>query len=262
MSWIKYSTTLHDKPRVQRIADDLGISRFDVAGRLCAVWAWAATMTEDGRISFGSLKQIDRAAEIEGFGEAMRAVGWLDQEGDDLLIPGWEEHHSKSAKKRAQTAKRNSKWRDSPDSKVTKRSRDATSVTDASPREDKRREDKTHTDARESVCPIPYRQIDFEGEIHRIGEVAPMIIARSEWPKPRADRKADRLIEGILAAMDERGVADPIGTLGQEMGRYVKTQRATDDPDRFTKFLSNWLAEQFSDLIDERGNPIEVAHVA
>lgn len=109
--WIKYSTNLHNKPRVQRIADELKISRFDAAGRLCAVWVWADTMTENGVIEFGTLAQVDRAAEIKGFGEAMIRVGWLRQDGDNLVIPDWELHHSASAKRRSDGAKRAAKLR-------------------------------------------------------------------------------------------------------------------------------------------------------
>lgn len=142
-SWIKYDTSLHDKPRVQWIADHLKIDRYSVAGRLCAVWAWADTMTECGRIPFGTLAQVDRVAEMDGFGEAMRAVGWLETDGTDLVIPQWDKHHSASAKKRAQTNKRVANHRQKPSNEAKKRERNAESVTDCNPksvtRGDKRR---------------------------------------------------------------------------------------------------------------------------
>ena len=145
MPWIKYDTSLHNKPRVQRIAETLEISRFDAAGRLCAVWGWADTMTDDGRIAFGTLSQIDRAAEIEGFGQAMLDVGWVELDGDDLVIPDWEAHHSASAKRRADGAKRAAKNRQTKADSGKSQTRVRKPRTKSAPRGEEKREEESNT---------------------------------------------------------------------------------------------------------------------
>lgn len=111
--------------------------------------------------------------------------------------------------------------------------------------------------------PVQNRTLDFEGTAHRIGDLAEMIVARTEWPRSLVDRKADRMLCLILSeiaggAMGEAAQADPVNTVGSEMGKYVHERAQAGDGDRYTKRLANWLDEQYGDLIAGSGVP----HVA
>jgi hypothetical protein len=90
-----------------------------------------------------------------------------------------------------------------------------------------------------------------------------MIASRSRWPKQRVDRKAHLMMEIILAEMLDGSAgpeaqADPVTTLGTAMNDYARVQMKAENPERFTKILSNWLKEQYPDLLAGSGVP----HVA
>lgn len=114
----------------------LGITKFEVAGRLMAVWEWAdANVTEIGpvatsatcpqnvrtesgqmsakcpqpdsgivRMACADCAFIDDIAGLKNFGEAMVSVGWLVTDGNQLVFPRFARHNGKHAKRRAYDA--------------------------------------------------------------------------------------------------------------------------------------------------------------
>lgn len=104
--WIKMRVALPDDSDVMRMADELQIDEFSVCGRLLAVWGWADENTADGFIASGTAGRIDKKAGINGFANAMEHVGWIRFRDNGVEFIGWEVHNSKSAKSRAQDAKR------------------------------------------------------------------------------------------------------------------------------------------------------------
>jgi hypothetical protein len=116
---------------------------------------------------------------------------------------------------------------------------------------------------------IKQRQIDFEGNTYRIGEVATMITDRAKWPKGNIDPRAGLMIEGVLAAMHNGDMgddakADPIGTLGIAMRNHTRLQEKSGEADRFVGLLGNWLEKQYGNWVDARGMPFSemgVSHV-
>jgi hypothetical protein len=261
--WIKMKSALANEPEVRAIAKRTGLDLFAVVGRLHAVWAYADSVTECGEIPYLDEGDIDKMVEHEGFADAMRQVGWLEVRDASIVIPAFETHNGKSAKRRSQTAKRNSEWRKKPDSKGTKRKRDASSVTSASPREEKRREEKNTHSAREPFAPQANRLIPFEGQELKATDAADLIAKRSKWPASNVDRAGLQQIMVILGEMADGAMgpdaqADPVTTLGKSMNAYARTRLDADNPERFTKILSNWLKEQYPDLLAGSGVP----HVA
>lgn len=99
-------SNLWDNPRVSKLCDMTGQGEATVIGGLYWLWATADQHTEDGVLWHLSLSQLDRKTGIKGFGDAMVAAGWLQTDGENLLIPNFEDHNGTSAKKRAQTARR------------------------------------------------------------------------------------------------------------------------------------------------------------
>lgn len=126
--WIPIERATLEKPEVLEIAEVLGLDPDTVIGKLLRVWFWFDEQTENGNAvgvtSVTLLKRICNMTGVQGFGEAMQKVGWLN----GTAMPNFERHTSESAKKRALTRKR------------VKRFRNADGVTSALP--EKRTEEK------------------------------------------------------------------------------------------------------------------------
>lgn len=111
MGWIKIDTTTPDKPEVYQIARILGISRAEVMGCLLYLWIWADRHSISGHDFVTHESDIDEIVRKENFGKAMREVGWLKGDEGAVTIPNFSRHNGKSAKKRAQWAKRQARKR-------------------------------------------------------------------------------------------------------------------------------------------------------
>jgi hypothetical protein len=242
--WIKMKSALANEPEVRGIAKRTGLDRFAVVGRLHAVWAYADSVTECGEIPYLDEGDIDKMVDHDGFADAMRQVGWLEVRDASIVIPAFETHNGKSAKRRSQTAKRNSEWRKKPDSTGTKRKRDAGSVTSASPREEKRREEKS-ADAKASATNAAAVGIAFNARFDSV-------IERTGFPKPdpndqRAGYEAVQRIEsGQYPEIDQSGIDDPLAWLEPRLARYWREQeiiRANSDKKLAKPSLRKSLAE-------------------
>lgn len=104
--WIKVRTNLWDDPRVTAICDVLDRSEAEIIGGLIKLWSMADSHTEDGTLPSITPKAIDRKIGIPGFADAVAGVGWLEVEACGVSIPRFGEHNGKTAKKRAEAAKR------------------------------------------------------------------------------------------------------------------------------------------------------------
>jgi hypothetical protein len=142
--WIKFELTTMDKPEVAQIADLAGIDPDAVVGKLMRVWAWFDQQTEKGNAPSVSKKLLDRSVAVTGFCDHMKSVGWMDESDGYISLPHFDRHNGKTAKNRALTAKRVASH---------KTKGNAASVTNALPREEKRREDQNPLSPREAVDP-------------------------------------------------------------------------------------------------------------
>lgn len=104
--WIKVEKELNDKPEVRRIARALRLSRFDIVGRLVSVWSWADSHSFTGSGMDISEDDIDDIADLSGFADALRQVGWLKGRAASLEFPNFGRHNGQSAKRRAMEAER------------------------------------------------------------------------------------------------------------------------------------------------------------
>ena len=110
-NYIAWDVTLPRKPEVLKIAKRFGITPHEAAGRCMEVWALADGLTENGLLDGYEPADVDHAAGLEGFGEAMRKVGWLQADEQGLIFPNWDRWNIKSAKKRAQDRERQRRHR-------------------------------------------------------------------------------------------------------------------------------------------------------
>lgn len=120
--WIKVETKLPSKREVVAIADELGLDRYAVVGRLIELWAWFDANTVDGFCHAVSVTYVDDLCRQNGFANALIRVGWLEVSNDPkgVLMPKFERHNGKSSKNRILNAERQSRHRvSSNDSAVT-----------------------------------------------------------------------------------------------------------------------------------------------
>lgn len=104
--WIKFDISTFDKPEVIAMADALSMPENHVVGCLLQVWAWFDQQTENGNARSVTKAYLDRRTGVTGFGDAMQKVGWLIEDNGGLIMPSFDTHNGKSAKKRALTARR------------------------------------------------------------------------------------------------------------------------------------------------------------
>lgn len=130
--WIKMRADLHTHPKVVRMASALKADRLRIVGGLHSAWCLFDVHSVDGLLDGYSLETLDDMIGFPGFSAAMVAVGWLETDGENLVMPRFSEHNGQSAKRRAQDAAR-------------KRNVRKSSASDADilrTREEKRREEK------------------------------------------------------------------------------------------------------------------------
>ncbi|HFV6983655.1 TPA: DnaT-like ssDNA-binding domain-containing protein [Escherichia coli] len=129
--WIKMRADLHTHPKVVRMASALKADRLRIVGGLHSAWCLFDVHSVDGFLDGYSAETLDDLIGFPGFSRAMMAVGWLQEEGESLVMPRFEAHNGQSAKRRAQDAdrKRNVRKASAPDADKKRT------------REEKRRED-------------------------------------------------------------------------------------------------------------------------
>jgi hypothetical protein len=146
--WIKFETATSDKPEVWAMAQSLGIDADAVVGKLLRVWAWFDQQTQEGNAvgngasvtSSVTKALLDRRVGVSGFCDSMILSGWMADDGQSLTLPNFDRHNGKTAKTRAMTAKRVATHKAKSNAgSVT------SSVSDALPREEKRREENINT---------------------------------------------------------------------------------------------------------------------
>ncbi|MEY1439108.1 DnaT-like ssDNA-binding domain-containing protein [Escherichia coli] len=129
--WIKMRADLHTHPKVVRMASALKADRLRIVGGLHSAWCLFDVHSVDGFLDGYSADTLDDLIGFPGFSRAMMAVGWLEENGEGLVMPRFEAHNGQSAKRRAQDADRKRNVRKASASEADKKRT----------REEKRRED-------------------------------------------------------------------------------------------------------------------------
>lgn len=110
--WIAFDKTLPQKPEKSRIARSLGISKAEAVLGCLMVWMWADDNTTDGLVDGAAVEDVDYAARIPKFGQAMIDAGWLKADGQGLIFSNWDRWNTKSAKRRLRDAERKRQGRE------------------------------------------------------------------------------------------------------------------------------------------------------
>lgn len=105
--WIKMRVDLQTHPKVVRILSATMSDKFRVVGGLLAVWSIFDAHSADGILNGYTPNVLDHIIGWEGFCQAMIDVGWMVYDGHEtLILPEFEEHNGKGAKRRAEDQKR------------------------------------------------------------------------------------------------------------------------------------------------------------
>lgn len=119
--WIKIEKGTPDKPEILELSDILGMEDPDtVTGKMIRVWSWFDSNSENGHAPSVTKVLLDRVTGVPGFTDALVIVGWLNKTDDGFLIPNFDRHMGKGAKKRASDAERKRKSRECHSKGVTK----------------------------------------------------------------------------------------------------------------------------------------------
>lgn len=158
--WIKMRADLLTHPKVVRIASALKADKLRVIGGLHAVWSLFDAHSSDGTLDGYTSDALDDYIGWPGFCDAMVQVSWLEENGQSLTTPRFEEHNGQSAKRRATETQR----------KRMAREQAEVSALDADKlrsREEKRREEKNINtkEKKSAIAPVPSCPDDVDYQI-------------------------------------------------------------------------------------------------
>jgi hypothetical protein len=109
--WIKVTHDLPSKPEIWEIAEALDMDPDTVVGKVIRVWIWFDTQSRNGHAPSVTKKILDRDVGVNGFCDAMQGAGWLAEADDEIYVPNFDHHNSKTAKERGLAAIRKQKQR-------------------------------------------------------------------------------------------------------------------------------------------------------
>ncbi|MBK5416371.1 Pyocin large subunit-like protein [Pseudomonas sp. TH31] len=137
--WIKMRIELQTHPKVFRMVSALQADRLRIIGGLHIAWSIFDTHCDDGVLVGYTTDAMDAVIGWPGFTQAMIDVEWaaLDDTGS-LVMPRFDEHNGKSAKRRANDNERKRNTRNG----ESVRNMSASDADKKRTREEKRREDK------------------------------------------------------------------------------------------------------------------------
>jgi len=191
--WIPMRCELANEPEVISIAAATGLDEDTVVGKLHRIWSWANQHTEDGNARSVTVLWIDRYLRCDGFAAAMMVERWLIQTDDGIQIPKFDRFNSQSAKRRALTAKRVADHKSKGNAQGNAQG-NAASVTNALPKEEKRREYKKDN------TPLPPKgESDSGMSVLETIEPPELRKAVTSWLAYKSERKERYKPQGLAA---------------------------------------------------------------
>lgn len=241
--WIKMRSDLGDDPAVIAIASQLGVSEFEAVGRLHCLWSWADRHTTNGVVQGVSSEWIDRRVG-QGMAAAMEAVGWLSRNCGVVTFPGFDKHNGRTAKERAEDARRKRESRSCPEDV---RDESGQTPDENQTRERERERGKSLTSgAREagSATPMPRRMLlldEWRAEARRIrpdltdDEVSTVFYGFRDHYVSNGDKRVDWLAAWCKWVRSERRVGNGAGNgRNGHPAAKSRSEKRADNMDRIT----------------------------
>ncbi len=104
--WIKMRSDLMTHPKIVRISSALKADKLRVIGGLHAVWSLFDAHSDDGILDGYTPEALDEYLGWPGFSTCLISVKWLEEDGESLSTPRFDEHNGQSAKRRATETQR------------------------------------------------------------------------------------------------------------------------------------------------------------
>lgn len=218
--WIKMRADLADDPAVFKVRLAIGDDRLQIIGRLHIFWAWADKHAVDGLVDGATSQLVDDIAGKEGFAAAMVAVKWLVVLDKGILLPNSERHNGESAKERTLKNQRQARWRERKAAGLVGDDVDGNASTDASTREEKRRD--TLSKDKDASASVPDAIWDT-GLSYLVSHGVKESGARSFLGKMRQALNDDLLVAELLTKAQTQQVSDPLAWLRAAAGRKTNT---------------------------------------
>jgi hypothetical protein len=110
-NWIKVETHTPDKTELRHLARLCRCSKAEAFLAFFRLFVWLDEQTDDGHVEFFTADDADEIAGLPGFGEAMQEVRWIHFGPTGAVVANWDRHNGESAKKRANNAARQARFR-------------------------------------------------------------------------------------------------------------------------------------------------------
>ena len=134
--WLKFECSLPEKPETLAITAAMGWDDPDLTvGKLMRLFRWFDQHTLEGNAQNVTAALLDRIIGVTGFVDAVAKTGWIVITDEGISLHNFEKHNGATAKSRGLTAKRVANCKSNAKG-------NAATVTEALPREEKRREEK------------------------------------------------------------------------------------------------------------------------
>ena len=108
--WLKLYSSAFTHPKTRRMAKRLGVRPAAVVGHMASLWSFTAEFAPDGDLSRFDTEEIELAADWGGaegdFVAAAKASGYLDGNGNGLIVHDWPDYGGRLVEHRASERKR------------------------------------------------------------------------------------------------------------------------------------------------------------
>jgi hypothetical protein len=228
--WIKMRLHLHHHPKVVRMGVALSRQAWEVVGALYVVWSLADEHSTNGNLGLDG-ETLDKMVGLPGLAEAMIAVEWLKIENDVCIMPNFDAHHGKAAKRRAVDNGRKSLARISPEQDVSafcpQSVRKSSEVVRTKCGPEKRREEK-NKDSVEQVHSTT--NIDLTG-------------FDEFWSAyPKSKRKVNR--DGCASIWKSKHLGKISSAVIAGVKQYATSRDATKDDGQWVPLPATWLNQR------------------
>lgn len=119
MAWIEVHQGLREHKKLYACAELLNISRVEMLGTVISLWLWALDNAQNGSLEGISTRTIARVCDwpekkAKVLVEALVSTGWLERNGDRLMIHDWMDYAGRLMERREKDRKRKRKSTDAP----------------------------------------------------------------------------------------------------------------------------------------------------
>ena len=191
----------------------LKADKLRVIGGLHAVWSLFDAHSDDGTLDGYTVEALDDYINWPGFCAAMIKIGWLEENGESLATPRFDEHNGQSAKRRATETQRKRVARSVPEMS-------APDADEKRSREEKRREEKKPSVAKATAASgakSPEEMAKAE-----LWKAAVSVLENGGCPAAQARTFMGKLVQDYTFPIVQAAVAAAVSAQPADAREYLK----------------------------------------